>query len=453
MYINNEYTVKVEKMINEGDGLARINSLPVFIKNACSDDVLKIKIIKENKNYLTAEIKEIIEPSQYRVKPLCPLSSICGSCSWQHIKYERQLIEKQNIVFETIKNITQNNYIIEKTIPSPKIREYRCKVQYPVTEKKSGRIVSGYYKINSHELVNIKYCPMQNPVINDINEFIKTEIERLHISGYKEKSHSGLIRHIIYRYSNNTKEIIIIFVINSNNIDKRLKNLSEILCNKYESIKGVCVNYNTQKTNVITGKITEKIIGNDYYFENLSGIKYKVSANSFFQVNPDCAQIIFNKVKDLAAERVKTPAILDAYSGVSSFGIWLSDIADKVVCIEEVKSASNDAIENIKINNCNNVEIINGDAAKSFKELITKGVKFDISITDPPRKGCSTESLNNLIKLTEKYIIYVSCNIATLARDMKFLIENSFIPEYIQPVDMFPNTYHVETIVVFKNVK
>lgn len=454
MNIGSEYTVKVEKMLNEGNALARINDIPIFIQDACPDDVLKIRITKINKSYLQGQIVEIIEPSKYRVKPVCSLHNICGSCNWQHILYEEQLKQKQIIVSETLKRIANNDTNIETTIPSPKVQEYRCKIQLPISQTKvSKRILSGYYKKNSHELINIKYCPMQPEIINELTEFIKLEAQNLKLSGYDEKLHIGLLKHIVYRISSDLSEILIIFVINDEKINKKIIELSEIIVNKFPNIKGICVNFNPQKTNVIMGKITQKIFGNDFYIQKLSNYSYKISANSFFQVNPLCAELIFEKVEELINTRIKKPTILDAYSGVSSFGIWLSSIASKVVCIEEVKSASQDAMDNIKLNNLCNIEIINGDAAVEFKKLIENKEEFDVSVTDPPRKGCSEESISNLIQLTKKYIIYVSCNVATLARDMKILNKNGFRTVYIQPVDMFPNTYHVETIVLFEKIQ
>lgn len=449
-----EYIVKIEKMVNEGAGLARIDNVPVFVDSACPDDVLKIKIKKINKSYLTGEIVEIVDPSKYRVKPICALHNVCGSCNWQHIDYSEQLVQKQNIVEETLERFAGYSGKIENIIPSPKITEYRCKVQMPVSQTKvSKRILSGYYKKNSHELINIKYCPMHPNIINEINEFIKEQAQLLDISGYHEKKHIGLLRHIVYRISSDLTQIIVIFVINSDFIDNNLRKLSELLYDNFSQIKGVSANLNNKKTNVILSNETKCIVGNNYYIETLGDYKYQVSANSFFQVNPLCAKQIFDKVKDLIVSKIENPSILDAYSGVSSFGVWLSNIASKVICVEEVKSASEDAKENIKLNSINNIEIINGDAAKQFKYLIEKGISFDVSITDPPRKGCSIESIENLVQLTNKYIVYVSCNVSTLARDMKLLNDKGFKTIYVQPCDLFPNTYHVETIALFEKIR
>ncbi len=451
MLIGDEFIVNVEKMVNEGNALARINSIPVFICGGCPEDKLKVKITKINKNYLTAEIIEIIEASKYRVEAECALYNACGSCNWQHISYSEQLNQKRQIVKEALNHIASIDYDVLPTISSPLQNEYRCKIQLPVSQTKvSKRLLSGYYKRNSHDLINIKYCPMQPKIINEITEFIKNEAQNLNITGYDEKRNKGLLRHIIYRISSDLSQILIIFVINSNILDLNLKKLTKLLMDKYPQIIGICANFNNKKTNVIMSYNTEHISGNSYYVEKLGDIEYQISANSFFQVNPKCAALIFNKVKDLIKERINKPTILDAYSGVSSFGIWLADIASKVICIEEVESASADAIQNIKLNNISNIEIKNGDAAEEFKTLIENDIKFDVSLIDPPRKGCSETAINNLVNLTKKYIIYVSCNPSTLARDIKLLSEKGFELKYVQPVDMFPHTYHVETIALLE---
>ncbi len=447
--MKNKY--KIEKMVYGGNALARNGEYTVFIENGCRGDVVEAETIKMTKNYSVAKINEIIEPSEYRIKPLCALHNVCGSCGWQHIDYMCQLKEKQNIVKETIKNITGKDYDVEQTIPSPKIKEYRCKVQLPVAQtKQSKRILTGYYKKNSHELINIKYCPMQSNLINDITVFIKEEAQKLNITGYDEKHHRGLLRHIIIRQSSSQNNILVTFVINAVNAEKSLYILAENVINKYQQVKGVCANFNTKRTNVITGEKTITLAGNDYIIEELGGRKYKISAGSFFQVNPYCAEVIFNKVYELIENRVKNAVILDAYSGVSSFGVWLSPIASKIVSVEEVKSASKDAFDNLKLNNINNIEIINSDAAIAFKDMLKKGVCFDISLTDPPRKGCSMDSAQAICELTSKYIIYVSCNVSTLARDMNIFEQYGFSPVHIQPVDMFPNTPHIETVVMFE---
>lgn len=449
--INDELTVKVEKMVYEGAGLAKVDNFPIFIDNACVGDEVKIKITNAKQNFANAQIVEVIQESPFRVKPVCALHNVCGGCQWQFINYNEQLNQKQNIVKETIKKITGEDINILPVIASPKQTAYRHKVQYPISQTKvSKRLLAGYYKKNSHELINIKYCPIQHKVINELIDAIKEKAQELKIDAYNEKKRTGLLRHVIFKYSSTTRQNLIIFVTNSNEVYTSIKKLANYIYENFKNISGVCVNLNTKNTNAIMSKETQCLVGNNFYTEKVGDITYKISANSFFQVNPYSAEKMFDTVKKMVKENTTNPTILDAYSGVASFALQLKDIASKITCVEEVKSAHQDALENIKVNNAKNIEAINGDAALIFEDLIKKNEKFDVVLLDPPRKGCDKKALDYAIKLAKSYIIYVSCNPATLARDLKYLHENGFKTKYIQPVDMFPHTYHIESISLIK---
>lgn len=436
-----------EKLVYEGAALARLDGYPIFIEGGCPGDKLKIKITRANKNYANAVIEEIIEPSKHRIKPFCPMHNVCGGCGWQHIDYNFQLEQKRNIVEETIKKLTGEEIEIKSVIPSPEIKAFRSKVQYPVSQTKvSKRLLAGYYKKGSHELVNIKFCPIQPKIIDKITDFIRQNAQELGITGYNEKLHKGDLKHIVYRYSRSENELIVIFVVNDTKLKDKFKKLSKKLMEEFAHIKGCLINYNPDKTNLIMSNDTRKILGENHIIEKIEGKTFKISANSFFQVNIGSAKNIFNTVKDIISSNYQNPRILDAYSGVSSFGIWLSDIAQEVVSVEEAPSATKDAAENVILNNINNLRALNGDAKKIFEELVAKGEKFDVTVLDPPRKGCEKESLDFAINLSQKAIIYVSCNPATLARDLNYLHEHGFKTKYIQPVDMFCHSYHIESV-------
>lgn len=442
-----ELEIIPEKLVYEGSAIAKVDGYPIFIDDACPKDKLKIRIKKANKNFAVGEIIEILEPSPHRVKPFCPVHNVCGGCGWQFIDYDFQLEEKRNIVFETVKKITGEEIEIKPVLRSPECREYRSKVQYPVAQTKvSRRLLAGYYKKGSHELVNIKYCPIQPKIIDKITEFIRQTALDLEISAYNEKTHKGELRHIVYRYSKSENECIIIFVVYHTKLSDKFKKLAKKVMAEFAHVKGCLINYNTTWGNLIMTDDTRKIQGENHVIEKIDGKSYKISANSFFQVNVDSAKNIFNTVKDIIAANYQEPRILDAYSGVSSFGVWLSDIAKEIVSVEESVSATRDAAENIELNNITNLEVLNGDAKKIFEELIEKDETFDVTLLDPPRKGCEKESLDFAIKLTQKAIIYVSCNPSTLARDLKYLHENGFKTKYIQPADMFCHSYHIESV-------
>ena len=458
--IPEELIIDIEKLSNLGYGIAKLDGYVIFVEGACPGDKAKIKVGKKNKNFANAKVIEIVEPSPDRVEPFCPMQKVCGACQLQFINYDAQLKYKQQIVKDSmgiLKDIT-----VLDTIPSPKIKEYRHKIQYPVSETRdSKRILAGYYKSASHELVNIKFCPIQPSYCDDIMEYIRKTAQECGISGYNEKKHAGDLRHVVIRTSAYYNKSLVILVVNSTRVFDKLKKLTSRIYNELDNIVGVGVNFNPQKTNLILGKETQILEGESFIEEKLCDKVFKVGAETFFQVNPYTANSIFEFVKKYISENFESPLILDAYAGISTFGICLSDVARKVVTVEEVKASTDLASKIVKENGIKNVEIHNMDAGKFFeKELNTKGRSFDVVVLDPPRKGCTQESLDYALKLTRGKsegksggksggkIIYVSCNPATLARDLKYLTEKGCKVEFIQPFDMFPHTYHIENAAV-----
>ena len=444
--------VKIEKLSNLGFGIAKVDGYVIFVEGACPDDVVKIRVGKKNKTYANAKVLEVVKPSAYRVTSFCPMQKVCGACQLQFIDYKYQLKLKKEIVIDAMHSICGSEIEIKDVIPSPKDREYRHKIQYPVSEtQNSKRILAGYYKSASHELVNIKYCPIQPAYCDNIIEFIRTAAQEEGLSGYNEKKHSGDLRHIVIRTSNFNQKSLVVLVVNSTKVFDKLKKLAHRIYTELENIAGVMVNFNSKKTNLILGENTELIEGEEFIEEKLCDKIFKVGAKTFFQVNPSSANNIFEFVKEYISKNFDQPLVLDAYAGITAFGICLSDVAKKVVSVEEVKESVILADKILKENSIKNVELHNMDASKFFeKELKTKGRKFDVTVLDPPRKGCSQESLDYALKLTKGQIIYVSCNPATLARDLKYLIEKGCKVQFIQPFDMFPHTYHIENVAIIE---
>lgn len=444
--------VKIEKLSNLGFGIAKVDGYVIFVEGACPNDVVKIRVGKKNKTYANAKVLEVIKPSPYRITPFCPMQKVCGACQLQFIDYKYQLKLKKEIVIDAMHSICGSEIEIKDVIPSPKDREYRHKIQYPVSEtQNSKRILAGYYKPASHELVNIKYCPIQPAYCDNIIEFIRTAAQEEGLSGYNEKKHNGDLRHIVIRTSNYNQKSLVVLVVNSTKVFDKLKKLAHRIYTELENIAGVMVNFNSKKTNLILGENTELVEGEEFIEEKLCDKIFKVGAKTFFQVNPSSANNIFEFVKEYISKNFDQPLVLDAYAGITAFGICLSDVAKKVVSVEEVKESVILADKILKENSIKNVELHNMDAGKFFeKELKTKGRKFDVTVLDPPRKGCSQESLDYAFKLTKGKIIYVSCNPATLARDLKYLIEKGCKVQFIQPFDMFPHTYHIENVAIIE---
>lgn len=451
MKVNEEYIAKIEKLTNEGVGIARVDNCVVFIENTCPEDEIKFKIAKVNKSFAQGQIVEIITPSQHRVKPFCPMYNACGACQLQFIDYEYQLQVKQKITQDAMDRIGGLNIKVKSTIPSPEQNKYRHKVQYPVSRtKNSGRILAGYYKPKTHEIVNIKYCPIQPAICDNIINFIREKAFDFGVQGFFEKNHSGDLRHIVLRISAYNGKILVVLVVNATKIFDRLKDFAKCIYEEFDEVVGVCVNYNSKKTNVILGNKTECICGQDYVEEKLLDKVFKIGVSTFFQVNPKSAENIFKYVKEYLKDNFELPIVLDAYAGISSFGICVSDVCKKVVTVEENKESCDKAREVIQTNRIKNVEIHNMDAAKFFAK---ERRKFDAIILDPPRKGCTKESLDEAIRLTNNTIIYVSCNPATLARDLKYLTEHGFVVESVQPFDMFCHTYHVENVAIVRRME
>ena len=441
-----EKKLKIEKLVYEGVGLAHFEGKAVFVKGCLNDEVVKVKIVSKNKNYLKGEITKIIESSSYRIKPKCPMSKPCGGCDFSHIEYNFSTEEKENILKEIFQKFKEVEF--KPFIKSPKIEEYRCKSQYPVTEtKKSKRIIAGYYKEKTHEIVNIKYCPIQPKIIDDIIQFVR---ENWKLSCYIEKSHKGLLRHINTRISSFNNDILITFVLNSDkNEFEKAKSEIEIfadkLIEKFSEIKGVFVNLNNEKTNKITGPDTILIKGEDFIIEKLNESQYKIGVNSFFQVNPKVAELLFNEAKNLIS---KKGSFLDLYGGVGTIGIFMKDVVSKITLVEENNEAIKFAKENYKLNEILKYEVFEGSAKNKIQDFIKEKRTFENIIIDPPRKGSDIETLNNISKMTNS-IIYISCNPMTLKRDAEILIQNGFKFKSLQGADMFPNTHHIECLAHF----
>ena len=447
-------TVKIEKMSNLGFGIAKYEGYVIFIPYSCVGDVLKIKLNKKNKSYAYADIVEIVEPSKYRVEPFCKMQKVCGACQFQHIDYEAQLKIKKQIVEDAMQSIYGDSVEIRDVIKSPKDRAYRYKIQYPITQTKdSKRIIAGYYKSKSHDLVNIKYCPIQPSYCDDIIEFIRKACLECGVTGYDESRHTGELRHVVIRTSSMNSQSIVVLVVNAKNISNSISDLAHRIYVELQNIAGVSINFNDKITNLILGNKTLTVEGKEFVEETLCDKTFKIAPKTFFQVNPMTADNIFKYVKNYIFDNFKKPIILDAYAGITAFGICLSDIASKVVSIEEEEASVKLAQSIIEENNIDNIELNCGDAGEFFANQTSLGRLFDVTILDPPRKGCTQNCLDYAMKLTKSVIIYVSCNPATLARDLKYLKGFGADIKYIQPFDMFPHTYHIENVAIIEMQK
>lgn len=441
-------TLKIEKFSDSGEGIARIDGFVVFVENALPGDIVKVEILKENKTFARAKILEIIEPSKGRVKPFCALYNACGACSLQNASYDFQLELKREIVQDAIKNIGGLDIEVQKVVSSPLVKEFRCKIQYPTAQTKvSKRILAGYYRPKSHEIVNIKHCPIQPKICDEIVEFVRQEGQALNLTCYNEKTKTGLLRHIVIRHSSYNDDNLVTFVVNDDTLCPELTTLAKEIFEKFDKVIGVCVNFNLTKSNLILGKETICVVGEDTIEEKILDKKFKIGANTFFQVNPKSAENIFAYVREVIKNSFNSPIVLDAYAGIASFGIVISDVAKKVLSVEENENSTALAQKVLRMNDIKNVEIRCADTGELMK---TCKEKFDVIILDPPRKGCDESALNGALRLAKGMIIYVSCNPATLARDLKYLKEKGAKIKSIRPFDMFCHTTHVENVAIIE---
>ena len=445
---NEEYIVDILDNGFQGEGIAKIDGITVFIPYAIKDEKIKVKILKVQTNFAYGKIIEIIEKSNKRIDEDCGTFKRCGGCDLRHIKYEETLNIKKAIVENCIYKQLKKEIIVNNVIGMNTPLYYRNKLQYPVGIDKDGKQVMGIFSSRTHNIIPTRECFIQNKecqnIANDIFEFIKQN----DISAYNEKTLKGTLRHIVIRIGVNTGEVLVTLVLNDNNFKKE-NELINILTKKYKNIKSIVKNFNSKNTNVIFGDKEEIIYGDGYIHDTLGEYKFKISPLSFYQVNPIQTEVLYNTaIKYLNNE--SDNIALDLYCGIGTIGIFASRYFKKVYGIEIVNEAIEDAKYNSKINNIDNIEFYAGDVEKVLPEIIEKeNIKPDVVFVDPPRKGLDKNTIELLKELGPTNIIYISCNPATLARDLSSLYEKYDIEE-IQPVDMFPYTKHIETVVSLK---
>lgn len=442
---NDIINLKITDVNIEGTAISHFENMVVFIPNGALNDELEVKIIKLSKKYAVGKIQSIIKPSEDRIMPDCEHFQRCGGCSFRHINYDAELKIKHKHVSDCISRIGGfKNIKVDKIVESENINFYRNKSQMPVS--KSDEIIAGFFSAYSHKVVDCSNCLLHPKEFNEIIKFIKIWIKNYNISVYDEKTLKGLIRHIYIRYAKETKEIMVCLVINGNNIPYKNEFVNMLLSLPF-NIKSVVLNINRKNTNVILGEKNINLYGNGFIKDKLFDFDFKISPLSFYQINKTQTEKLYNIVKSFVGIDKKS-TILDLYCGIGTIGISVCKNVKRVIAVEIVSQAIQDAKENAKNNKINNIDFICSDASQIVRKLEKEKEKIDTVIIDPPRKGCSLDLIEDILKINPQKIVYVSCNPATLARDLKIFCENSkYKIEKIVPVDMFPRTSHVETVV------
>ena len=427
----------------DGKGIVKKDGKVVFVDGVIKDEEVEAEIIYESKNQSLGELSKIIKSSPYRVKPFCPLAKDCGGCVLQHLNYEKQLEFKTNHVQDCINKFSKLNITVNKCIGMENPFNYRNKSQVPFSMQKK-QICYGFYKQNTHKIVQMNTCAIQTADADEILNTIKKLMHKYRLSAYEEDKRKGVLRHVLIKKGFSTNQIMVVLITNVNSFPNR-KELVKDLVKEHSNIKTVIQNINTRDTNVILGEKENILYGDGYIEDILLDVRFKISSKSFYQVNPIQTAILYSKAIEFA-DLKKTDRVLDTYCGIGTIGLIASKKVDEVIGVEIVKDAIKDAKQNALINNINNANFVLADASDFMVDLAKTSEKINVVFVDPPRKGCDERFLSSIMKLYPEKIIYISCNPSTLARDLEILKEKYLIEE-IQPVDMFPHTYHIETIV------
>ena len=443
---NKQYIVDIIDNGFEGEGIAKIDNFTIFIPNCIKGEKVKILIVNVLKSYADGKVLEIIEKSEYRREPDCLTYKRCGGCDLRHVDYKKTLEMKQNAVQSLVNKTLKNKVNVEKTLGMEEPYFYRNKAQYPVGIDKNNNPVIGVFANRTHEIIPIEECFIQNKQSQKLAKFVLDFIKENNISVYDEKTGKGLVRHIVTKVGIRTNEIMLIIVINGQSIPKEKELIKDVL-EKFPNVKTIVKNINRKNTNVIMGDKNINLYGNGFIEDILGDYRFKISPLSFYQVNPIQAKKLYN-IAVKGAEISKDDVVFDLYCGIGTISLFMAKYAKKVYGIEIVEDAIKDAKENSKLNNIKNSEFIAGDVEIVLDDLINKKkIIPDIIMVDPPRKGLDNKSINNILKISPKKVVYVSCNPATLVRDLKSL-EEKYEIKTIKPVDMFPFSKHIECVSV-----
>ena len=450
--VGNLYDTTIHDLSHDGLGIARIDGFLTFVKDALPGERVVVKITSAKKNYAHGEAIEIIKKVATRTVAPCPLFEQCGGCQIQHMTYDAQLAFKKEMVIKNMEKFGKiQNPPVQNVIGMDDPWRYRNKTQVPFGMDDSGKVVAGFYKSRSHEIIDMPSCLVQTEVADEIIEEVKKFVETNGILVYNESTHSGILRHVVIRVGFETDEIMVIFVTNGQTLPKQ-DQLCELLCQKFPQIKSIAHNVNEKETNVIFGDETEIIHGSPYIKERLDGLDFLISPRSFFQINPIQTKKLYRLATEFAAVN-RDDVVFDAYCGTGSITLFLARQGGHVYGVEIVEDAIKDANLNAKENGIENVTFEVGKSETVIPRLIEEGIRPNVIVVDPPRKGCDIVLLDAMIKAKPERIVYVSCDSATLARDVAILVDGGYALDVVQPVDMFPQTSHVECVALMSRKK
>lgn len=446
---NKEYDFDIIDNGMNFEGISKKDDKVVFIPGSITGEKVRAKVIKDTKSYSIAKLEEIYKISKDRVEPFCPSFKRCGGCSAEHIDYQKQIEQKRKFVLSNLMKNGIKDVNVENTIGMGMPYYYRNKVQYPIRNIK-GENVIGFFSNRSHDIVSNNCCYIQNRVIDILAKNVFQILNENNFVGYNELEKKGEIKHLLIRRGYHTSEIMVVIIVSNENLvnDKRFEKVVKEITNINKDIKSIFINVNESDTNEILGKNSFKLYGQDYITDCIGNYKYYISEKSFFQVNTIQAELLYYTLKenlDLKGNEV----LFDLYAGVGSIGIFLSDKVSKIYGIEIEPQAVKMANLNINLNNVKNAEYVAGSVEDKIEEFSKRNIKPDVIVVDPPRRGLDEKSIEYIKRFNPEKIGYVSCNSATMARDLKLLLDKYEIINIV-PVDLFPHTSHVECVSVLR---
>ncbi|MFR1463934.1 MAG: 23S rRNA (uracil(1939)-C(5))-methyltransferase RlmD [Blautia wexlerae] len=449
---NDLVTLEIEDCGIDGEGIGKADGFTVFVKDAVIGDTVTAKIIKAKKNYGYGRLMEVLKPSPYRVEPKCEFARQCGGCQLQALSYDQQLVFKTNKVKGHLERIGGFTDIpMEPIIGMDELFHYRNKAQFPVGRNKEGKIVTGFYAGRTHNIIENRDCALGVAENKEVLDRVIAHMEKYGIEPYNEATGKGLVRHVLIRYGYFTKEVMVCLILNGNKIPKE-EQLVKSLC-EIPGMTSITINVNKKHSNVILGEEIRLLWGQEYITDRIGDISYQISPLSFYQVNPMQTQKLYAKALEYA-DLHGQETVWDLYCGIGTISLFLAQKAKFVRGVEIVPAAIENAKENAKLNGLENTEFFVGKAEEVLpREYKKNGVYADVIVVDPPRKGCDETLLETMIEMNPERIVYVSCDSATLARDLKYLCERGYELRKVCPVDQFGMTVHVETVVLLSHKK
>ncbi|EGT3615116.1 23S rRNA (uracil(1939)-C(5))-methyltransferase RlmD [Clostridium perfringens] len=445
---NKEYIFDIISQGYEGEGIAKIeNRYPIFIEGALKGEKVKVRIVKVNKNFAYGKLIEVLEASEERVNPACSIYKRCGGCKLQHASYKAQLDFKWDRVKDCVSKIGKlDPSIVKYPLGMEEPWRYRNKVQLPIGLI-NGEVKIGFFAPRSHDIIDMESCLIQDEIGDKVVKLTREWIEKFNIRPYNvdgEYDEKGIVRHIMIRRGFTTNEVMVVLVTNGEKLPHK-EEFVDLMVKNVPGIKSVIQNINSKKTNVILGLESKTLWGEDTISDYIGDFRFNISPLSFFQVNPTQTEVLYGKALEYA-DLTGNEEVFDAYCGTGTITLFLSQKAKKVYGVEIIPQAIDNAWINAEENKVENVEFFVGESEVVIPDLINKGVKADVVVVDPPRKGCDKKLLDAITNIDAKKIVYVSCDPSTLGRDLAILEENGYKTLEVQPVDMFPNTAHIENV-------